>query len=78
MTLFSVPAASTRRTLNVDDIEAFVKERLEIVFPLVANPRRLFGPTKAPMFSLFFAMANKSKKAQERALPIAAHILRSR
>jgi hypothetical protein len=58
--------------------EAFVKKRLESVFPLVLPPRRLLGPRRAPLFSLFFAMANRSKTAQQRARPIAAHILRSR
>lgn len=77
-TLFDVPAAASRRTENVDGIEAFVKERLKLIFPLVEQPLRLLGPSKAPLFSLFFAMANKSKKAQERARPIAAHILRGR
>jgi three-Cys-motif partner protein len=77
-TLFDLPVAGSRRTANVDGIEAFVKERLARIFPLVMEPRRLLGPSKAPMFSLFFAMANKSKRAQERARPIAAHILRGR
>lgn len=77
-TLFDVPAAASRRTENVDGIDAFVKERLKLIFPLVEQPLRLLGPSKAPLFSLFFAMANKSKKAQERARPIAAHILRGR
>jgi three-Cys-motif partner protein len=77
-TLFDVPAATSRRTENVDGIEAFVKERLKLIFPLVERPLTLLGPSKAPLFSLFFAMANKSKKAQERARPIAAHILRGR
>jgi three-Cys-motif partner protein len=77
-TLFDVPAAAPKRTLDVDGIEAFVIKRLRSIFPLVERPLRLLGPSRAPIFSLFFAMANKSKKAQERARPIAAHILRSR
>jgi three-Cys-motif partner protein len=77
-TLFDLPAVAARRTLNVDGIEAFVKQRLESIFPLVKRPRRILGPNKAPMFSLFFAMANRSKKAQAVAGPIAAHILDSR
>jgi three-Cys-motif partner protein len=78
MTLFDVPAATSRRSENVDGIEAFVKERLKSIFPLVGGPLRLLGPSNAPLFSLFFAMANKSKKAQEIARPIAERILRSR
>lgn len=61
--LFSMPEQSLQRTLNVDGIEAFVKTRLETVFHLVLGPKRLLGPRKAPLFSLFFAMSNKSEKA---------------
>jgi three-Cys-motif partner protein len=77
-TLFDLPASGGKRSENVAGIEAFVKKRLESVFPLVLPPRRLLGPRRAPLFSLFFAMANRSKTAQQRARPIAAHILRSR
>jgi three-Cys-motif partner protein len=66
-----------KRTLNVDGIEAFVMERLKTVFPFVLPPRRLLGPTNAPLFSLFFAMANKSHAAWGVARPIAKHLLES-
>jgi three-Cys-motif partner protein len=66
---------SNKRTADVDAIEAFVLERLRTVFPLVLSPRRLLGPTNAPLFSLFFAMANKSPQAQGVATPIARHLL---
>jgi three-Cys-motif partner protein len=65
------------RTLNVDGIEGFVAERLKTVFPFVLPPRRLLGPTNAPLFSLFFAMANKSPAAWGVAHPIAKHLLGS-
>lgn len=68
-------AGSNKRTADVDAIEAFVKSRLESIFPLVLPPRRLLGPTKAPLYSLFFAMANKSPQAQAVATPIAKHLL---
>ncbi len=64
-----------RRTLNVDGIEQFISERLRSVFPMVLKPRRLYGPTKAPLFSLFFAMANNSAPAQAVARPIAQDLL---
>jgi three-Cys-motif partner protein len=64
-----------KRTADVDAIEAFVLERLRTVFPLVLPPKRLLGPTNAPLFSLFFAMANKSPQAQAVAMPIAKHLL---
>jgi three-Cys-motif partner protein len=67
--------APSKRTLNVDGIEAFVIERLRSVFPFVLPPRRLLGPTNAPLFSLFFAMANNSRAAWGVARPIAKHLL---
>lgn len=61
--LFAVPEEAAHRTINVDGIEAFVKSRLETVFPVVLGPKRLLGPRRAPLFSLFFAMSNESEKA---------------
>lgn len=70
-TLFDLPGVSKlQRTLNVDGMEAFVKRRLESVFPLVLGPKRLYGPTKAPLFSLFFALSNDSPKAKGLAMRI--------
>jgi three-Cys-motif partner protein len=68
-------ASGNKRTADVDAIEAFVKQRLESVFPLVLAPKRLLGPTNAPLYSLFFAMSNKSPQAQAVAMPIARHLL---
>lgn len=64
------------RTEDVDGIEAYVTERLRILFACVPPPLRLFGPTGAPMFSLFFAVSNRSEKAQALALKIARHLLK--
>jgi three-Cys-motif partner protein len=64
-----------KRSLNVDGIENFVSERLKSVFPHVLKPRRLLGKTRAPMFSLFFAMANESQAAWKVGRPIAQHLL---
>jgi three-Cys-motif partner protein len=66
---------NSRRTANVDAIEAFVLDRLKSVFALVLPPRRLLGPTNAPLYSLFFAMGNKSPQAQAIATRIAKHLL---
>ena len=66
---------SSKRTANVDAIEAFVFDRLKSVFALVLRPRRLLGPTNAPLYSLFFAMGNKSPQAQAIATRIAKHLL---
>lgn len=71
------PGDGSRRTADVDAIEAFVLARLRTIFPLVLPPKRLLGPTKAPLYSLFFTMANKSPQAQAVAVPIAKHLLAS-
>lgn len=73
----AMSANGNRRTADVDAIEAFVLERLQTIFPLVLPPKRLLGPTKAPLYSLFFAMANQSPQAQAVAVPIAKHLLAS-
>lgn len=67
--------SAKRRSADVDVMEEFVRSRLETVFPLVLRPKRLLGPTNAPLYSLFFAMANDSKAAQRVARPIAQHLL---
>lgn len=67
--------SARRRSADVDVMEGFVKSRLETAFPLVLRPRRLLGPTNAPLYSLFFAMANDSRAAQRVARPIAQHLL---
>ena len=71
------PGDRIRRTADVDAIEAFVLARLRTIFSLVLPPKRLLGPTNAPLYSLFFAMANKSPQAQAVAVPIAKHLLGS-
>ncbi len=67
--------SGNKRTADVDAIETFVKQRLESVFSLVLPPKRLLGPTNAPLYSLFFAMSNNSRPAQAVAVPIAKHLL---
>jgi hypothetical protein len=56
-------------------MEAFVRKRLESLFPSVLKPKRLYGPTRAPMFSLFFAVSNPSSAAIKVANDIAQHLL---
>lgn len=75
-TLFDLPTTKSKRSINVDGIEAFVKERLLTEFPVVLNPKRILGHGKKPMFSLFFAMSNASDKARARATTIANYILK--
>lgn len=63
------------RHVDIDHIERFVTRKLKDIFPHVERPARLLGPTKAPLFNLFFAMANPSPKAKKVASPIARHLL---
>src|SRR5665213_4831 len=58
------------RYVEVGNIEAFVMQRLQGIFPHVEKPARLLGTTKAPLFNLFFAMANPSLAAKKVASPI--------
>lgn len=73
--MFDGAGMSARRSMNVDGIEAFMTERLNSIFPMVVGPRRLLTANKAPLFSLYFAMANESKAAHKVARPIVQHIL---
>jgi three-Cys-motif partner protein len=63
------------RHVDIETIEAFVTEKLGAIFPHVESPARLLGSTKAPLFNLFFAMANPSIAAKKVASPIARHLL---
>lgn len=69
------PEFDSGRTADVDEIEAYVKERLEVVFPKVLAPLRLHNERNAPIFSLFFAMSSRSPKAWGLATRAANQIL---
>ena len=63
------------RHVDIENIEAFVMQRLQGIFPHVEKPARLMGTRKAPLFNLFFAIANPSPAAKKVASPIARHLL---
>lgn len=63
------------RTMEVNDLELYVKGRLGDIFPLVLEPKRLVNKKNAPLFSLFFAVSNPSVRAQGIAKNIADHLL---
>jgi three-Cys-motif partner protein len=63
------------RAVDYENIEAFVMERLGRIFPHVERPARLLGTTHAPLFNLFFAVANPSPAARRIASSIARHLL---
>lgn len=63
------------RHVESDNIESFVSDKLQAIFPHVEKPARLYGPTGAPLFNLFFAVANPSPNAHAPASRIARHLL---
>lgn len=69
------PAGPAIRSVEVEEMESFVRKRLKTLFPTVLPPKRLYGPTNAPMFSLFFAVSNPSAKARKVAGDIAQDLI---
>ncbi|HET6622105.1 MAG TPA: three-Cys-motif partner protein TcmP [Dongiaceae bacterium] len=67
-----LPERTISRIVSVDEMETFLKRRLEEVFAAVLKPKRL-PETGAPMFSLFFAVSNR--RAVKVASRIAGHLL---
>ena len=73
MDLFAeLPQDTISRIVTVDEMETFLKRRLEGLFEAVLNPKRL-PESGAPMFSLFFAVSNR--RAVKVASRIAGHLL---
>lgn len=66
---------TVRRTADPNDIEAYVRERLQTIFPHVEAPLRLRSPRNTSLFSLFFAVSNPSKRAITPAVKVARHLL---
>jgi three-Cys-motif partner protein len=73
--IFSGDVTVVEKTLTLQGLGAFYKERLETIFPVVApNPKVLRTEKGLPLFQLFFAAANPGRGGQI-ALKIARHIL---
>ena len=70
------PTPVAQRVAQVDEIEDYVRQRLQTLFPHVEKPKRLRGPRNQPLFSLFFAVSNPSKAAIKAAQQVASYILR--
>ena len=66
-----------QRNADVAGLEQYVKNRLEQIFPLVAEPFPLPPRRNPQRFSLFFAASNPSPKALALANKFANHILNS-
>jgi three-Cys-motif partner protein len=68
------------RQSDVDQITRWVTQRLKSIFPAVLEPKILYqtlanGRPGAPLFALYFAVANPDPKAWGLALKIAKNIL---
>ncbi|MEQ9635784.1 MAG: three-Cys-motif partner protein TcmP [Devosia marina] len=75
--MFGEYQRNTYRWADVSTMERYVGERLATIFPKVLPPLRLHNERGAPMFALFFAIANPDPKAIGLATKIAGHILNS-
>lgn len=76
--LFGDDVVETKRTDDLSVLEKFVEDRFKTIFARVRGPKRLYNDQGAPMFSLFFLMANPSSKAWNAARPIVDHLLNAR
>jgi three-Cys-motif partner protein len=72
----NIPEPTVRRDTGLEEIEAFVAERLRTIFADVAPPKRLVGFGGRQLFSLFFAISNPSPSAVTLARKGADHILK--
>jgi len=71
------PIEIRQRNADVAGLEAYVRLRLETIFPLVLEPFPLPPASRPQRFSLFFAVSNPSTAATELAKRFGGHILAS-
>lgn len=71
------PIEVRQRNADVAGLEAYVKRRLETLFPLVLEPFPLPPNSRPQRFSLFFAVSNPSTAATTLAKRFGGHILAS-
>ena len=71
------PIETRQRNADVAGLEAYVKGRLETIFPLVLEPFPLPPMSRPQRFSLFFAVSNPSTAATTLAKRFGNHILAS-
>jgi len=76
-TLFG-DAQNIIKGVNTKELAKYICERLESIFPFVANnPRLLYNKKNSPLFLFCFAVSNPSDKAKKLAKRVAEiHILR--
>lgn len=77
VSLFGESEPERFRVVSVPQIEAYVRRRLQTIFPSVSAPLTLRNSQNVPMFSLFFAVSNPEPKAIGLAMKIANHLLKN-
>lgn len=77
VSLFAESEPERFRVVSVPQIEAYVRKRLQTIFPSVSAPLTLRNSQNVPMFSLFFAVSNPEPKAIGLAMKIANHLLKT-
>jgi three-Cys-motif partner protein len=68
----------TQRVVDIEAMEAYVKTRLEVLFPSVLPPLRLKNSAGVNSAALFFAISNPDPRAIGLASRIASHLLKPR
>ena len=76
--LFGMINEEAQRIADIDAIEAYVKKRLELLFPKVLPPLRLKNRGGVNAASLFFAISNSKPAAWGLAERIASSILKNK
>lgn len=74
--LFGEQQSNTGRDAGWNIIEDLVTKHMRSIFPHVEEPGHLVGHNNAPLFSLYFAVSNKSAAAHAVASPIAQALLK--
>lgn len=74
--LFGNQHSQTSRDVGWKRIDQLVTEKMRSIFAHVEEPGHLLGPNNAPLFSLYFAVSNKSPAARKVASPIARALLK--
>ena len=71
-------ASACKVSQPIRTISKFYQERLATIFPKVApEPRCLCNSKNSPMFILTFAVASQGQRAQDLAMKLARHVLKS-
>lgn len=73
--IFANESSSCSKRVNVEELTAWVKDRLENNFTFVGSPIHLSTSNNTPLFLFFFAVSSKRKKAVALARKLAKEAL---